>query len=47
MVDAVKKQGINYENVLQVPAGQMVVRFIVRDNLHGRLGSVILPVKLD
>jgi len=41
-----QKAGLNYGNDLQVPPGNYSVRFVVRNNLDGRLGSVTAPLKV-
>ena len=38
--------GLNYNNDLILTAGEYSVRFVVRDNLTGRLGSVIAPLQV-
>jgi VWFA-related protein len=38
--------GLNYNNDLILPAGGYSVRFVVRDNLTGRLGSVTAPLQV-
>lgn len=43
-VDQIRVFGITYRNVLEVPDGEYMVTFVVRDNLSGRLGSVIVPL---
>jgi len=40
---SILKAGASYSNVLRVPAGEYTLRFIVRDNLNGRTGSVVVP----
>ena len=39
--------GLNYENELALDAGKYRVRFIVRDNQSGRVGSVTAPVTVE
>ena len=39
-----QRDGLNYTNDIIVPPGQYSVRFVVRDNLTGRLGSVTAPL---
>jgi VWFA-related protein len=41
-----QKAGLNYSNDLQVPPGNYSVRFVVRNNLDGRLGSVTAALKV-
>ncbi len=46
-VQVVQRDGLNYGNDLLVPAGQFQVRFVVRDNLTGRLGTVTAPLQVS
>jgi VWFA-related protein len=39
--------GLTYENMFELPAGTYTVRFVVRDNVTGRMGSVQAPLKVD
>jgi VWFA-related protein len=39
--------GLNYKNELRLPRGAYSVRFVVRDNLSGRVGSVTAPLQVD
>jgi VWFA-related protein len=41
-----QESGLNYSNDLIVPAGSYSVRFVVRDNRDGRLGSVTAPLQV-
>lgn len=41
------KGGFNYKEVLQLPPGIYQVRFIVRDNLSNKIGSVIAPIQVN
>ncbi|MBI2678757.1 MAG: VWA domain-containing protein [Candidatus Koribacter versatilis] len=43
----VAAEGVNYKGVLQLPPGSYQLRFIVRDNLTGRIGSVVAPVQVQ
>jgi len=36
----IRSDGITYKGALDLPPGQYTVRFVVRDNLSGRMGSV-------
>jgi VWFA-related protein len=36
-------QGVSYSATLRAPAGDLTLRFIVRDNVNGRIGSVVVP----
>jgi VWFA-related protein len=38
--------GLNYKNELHLAAGEYSVRFVVRDNLTGRVGSVTAPLQV-
>lgn len=39
--------GITYRNALLVPAGKYLVRFVVRDDVTGHIGSVLAPLDLN
>ncbi len=41
-----QQEGLNYGNDVIVPAGDYEVRFVVRDNLSGRLGTVTAPLRV-
>jgi len=45
-VALIRDSGITYTNVLDLPPGEYSIRFVVRDNLNGRMGSVLAPVKV-
>lgn len=38
-----KQQGFGYTDVLDVPPGEFTVKFIVRDDLSGKMGTVTAP----
>lgn len=42
----VREHGVTYTNTLELPPGEYSVRVVVRDNLNGRMGSVLAPVKV-
>ena len=42
-----RAEGIAYNNALELPPGQYTVRFVVRDNLSGRIGSVSAPLTVN
>jgi VWFA-related protein len=42
-----KADGVIYNNYLDLAPGDYEVRFVVRDNLTGKIGSVIVPLKLQ
>jgi len=42
-----KMDGIFYRNSFDLPPGTYQVRFVVRDNLSGRIGSVIVPLTVN
>jgi VWFA-related protein len=42
----IKQVGINYSNRLELPSGEYGVWFVVHDNLSGRTGSSLVPVKV-
>jgi len=43
----IKADGIFYQNALELPPGSYDVRFVVRDNLKGRIGSVTAPITVN
>lgn len=43
----IKADGIFYQNALELPPGSYDVRFVVRDNLSGRIGSVTAPLTVN
>jgi VWFA-related protein len=44
---AIREKGVAYRGALDLPPGEYAVRFVVRDNLSGRVGSVAAPVKVE
>jgi VWFA-related protein len=46
-LDKIKAEGIFYRNALELPPGDYQVRFVVRDNLSGRIGSVSVPLTVN
>jgi VWFA-related protein len=42
-----KADGIIYNNFLSLSPGDYQVRFVVRDNLNGKIGSVIVPLTVN
>jgi VWFA-related protein len=44
IAEQIAAHGVVYEGALAVPPGKYTVRFIVRDNLSGRVGTVSVPV---
>ena len=44
---SVRAKGIGFQNALELSPGQYTVRFVVRDNVTGRVGSVTAPLKVD
>ena len=40
-VEQVRKEGLSYRNVIDLAPGDYTVRFVVRDNLTGKIGSVL------
>ena len=43
----VRAQGMKYSSDMALPAGSYEVRFVVRDNVSGRVGSVSAPLTLN
>ena len=46
-LDQIRHHGMTYRNSLQLPSGEFNVRFVVRDALGNRMGSVAAPVKIE
>ena len=45
-VTKIQTSGITYRNQLEVEPGDYTVRFVVRDNLSGRIGTVSAPLQV-
>lgn len=45
-LEQIQRNGMTYRNGLQLPPGEYRVRFVVRDSLSNRMGSVIAPIKV-
>jgi VWFA-related protein len=46
-VSQIQQKGLDYANALTLPPGSYTVRFVVRDNLRGTLGSMSTPLKVE
>jgi len=46
-LDKIKAEGIFYRNALELPPGEYQVRFVVRDNLNGKIGSVSAALSVN
>jgi VWFA-related protein len=46
-VDKLRNSGMGYRNVLDLAPGTYSVRFVVRDNLSGRIGSITAPLTVN
>jgi len=46
-VAAVRKIGLAYGGALELAPGEYTIRFVVRDGLSGRIGSVAAPLKVE
>jgi VWFA-related protein len=44
---ALRQHGIAYSGALDLTPGEYTVRFVVRDDLSGRIGSVAAPLKVE
>jgi hypothetical protein len=44
---ATREKGVVYKGALDLPPGEYTVRFVVRDDLNGRVGSVAAPLRVD
>jgi len=43
----IRQAGVNYRGALDLAPGEYTVRFVVRDDLSGRIGSVAAPLKVE
>jgi fibronectin type 3 domain-containing protein len=46
-LSAIKQQGVVYRDGFDLAPGEYTVRFVVRDDLSGRTGSVAAPLKVE
>jgi VWFA-related protein len=46
-LDSVHKTGVGYRNTLDLVPGKYMVRFVVRDNVTGKVGSVMAPLTVN
>ena len=46
-MSSIQKNGVNLKGSLDLVSGEYTVRFVVRDNLSGRVGSVAAPLKVE
>jgi VWFA-related protein len=46
-LEQIQHNGMTYRNGLQLPPGEYTVRFVVRDSLGDRTGSVAAPIKVS
>lgn len=44
---SIKENGVYFQNTLELNPGKYIVRFVVRDNNTGRVGSVTAPLRLE
>jgi len=44
---SVRANGVGFRNALELTPGKYTVRFVVRDNVTGRIGSVTAPLTVD
>ena len=47
LLAAIRQKGVGYRGVIDLAPGEYTVRFVVRDNLTGRVGSVAAPLKVE
>jgi VWFA-related protein len=45
-LEQIHHSGMTYRNGLQLPPGEYIVRFVVRDSLGNRMGSVAAPIEV-
>jgi VWFA-related protein len=46
-LSSIRQNGVGYRGFLDLAPGEYTVRFVVRDNLSGRTGSVAAPLKVE
>jgi VWFA-related protein len=46
-LEKIRNSGLGYHNVIDLAPGTYSVRFVVRDNLSGRLGSITAPLTVN
>ena len=46
-LSAIRQQGLVYRDALDLAPGEYTIRFVVRDDLSGRTGSVAAPLKVE
>jgi VWFA-related protein len=46
-LDQFRKVGTLYRCLIELPPGEYTVRFVVRDNVSGRIGSATAPLKIE
>ena len=44
---SIKENGVYFKNALELSPGKYVVRFVVRDNNTGKVGSVTAPLRVE
>jgi hypothetical protein len=44
---AIRQKGLEYNGAIDLAPGEYTVRFVVRDDLSGRMGSVAAPLKVE
>jgi len=46
-LSSIRQNGVGYRSFLDLAPGEYTVRFVVRDDLSGRIGSVAAPLKVE
>jgi hypothetical protein len=46
-LSAIRQNGVGFRGILDLAPGEYTVRFVVRDDLSGRVGSVAAPLKVE
>jgi VWFA-related protein len=46
-VESVRTNGVGFQNALELSPGNYTVRFVVRDNVTGKMGSVTAPLTVN
>ena len=46
-VAQIKELGFQLKRSIEVPVGDLTIHFVIRDNQTGRMGSLIVPLKVQ
>ena len=46
-VAQIKELGFRLKRAIELPAGDLTIHFVIRDNQTGRMGSLVVPLKVQ